>query len=238
MRREIITGVAGLSRLWLKCAVRGVKIKNYENFTRAVWDRPGSLLTVSNHISTVDDPLIWGALLDSRQICELVRDGQMRWTVGARELTFTNPFTSWFFERGQVLPIVRGEGIYQPTMDEAIDILNTDRWLHFFPEGKVIQYKEEIGRLKWGIGRLIMESRKHMTILPMILKGFDLMKPNDLMPVFDHEVEIVIGDPIDATQILKATEHVVNEDERRSLITKCIQDVLNETKNKKNNQNE
>ena len=40
-----------------------------------------------------------------------------------------------------------------------------------------------------------MESRRDLTVLPMILKGFDLMKPNDLMPVLDHEVEIVIGEP-------------------------------------------
>lgn len=233
MRRAIIVSVAGLSRLWLKFGVSGVKIKNYEKFREAIWDRPGGLLTVSNHISTVDDPLIWGALLDTRQICELVRVGGMRWTVGAKELTFTNPFTSWFFERGQVIPIVRGDGIYQPAIDEAIEILNTDRWLHFFPEGKVIQKPGDIGRLKWGVGRLIMESTKHMTILPMILKGFDRMKPNDLMPVLNHEVEIVIGDPIEASHLLKATEYVINENERRSLITKHIQDLLNDTKNKK-----
>lgn len=233
--------VAGLSRLWLKFGVSRVKITNYEKFREAIWDRPGGLLTVSNHISTVDDPLIWGALLDERQIFELVREGGMRWAVGAKELTFTNPFTSWFFERGQVIPIVRGDGIHQPAMDAAIDILNTDRWLHFFPEGKVIQKSkteskdedEEIARLKWGVGRLIMESKKHMTILPMILKGFDLMKPNDLMPVLNHEVEIVIGDPIEAAYLLKATEHVTNDNERRSLITKYIQDLLNETKKKK-----
>ena len=225
-------GVAGLSRLWLKYAVKGVKIKNYDTFKKLIWgDRPGGLLTVSNHISTVDDPLIWGALLDSREVCELVRLGQMRWTVGARELTFTNPLTSWFFERGQVIPIVRGEGIYQPAMDQAIDILNSsNKWLHFFPEGRVIQYQKKIERLKWGVGRLIMESRRDLAVLPMILKGFDLMKPNDHMPVLDHEVEIVIGEPVQSDVLLKATEHIRNEDERRSAITKCIQDILNGTK--------
>lgn len=225
-------GVAGLSRLWLKYAVKRVTIKNYDNFKEVMQKgkRPGGLLTVSNHISTVDDPLIWVALLDSADICALIKHDQMRWTVGARELTFTNPLTSWFFERGQVIPIVRGEGIYQKAMDEAIRILNSNRWLHFFPEGRVVQYTEKITRLKWGVGRLIMESREDLTVLPMILKGFDLMKPNDLMPVLDHEVEIVIGDPVEAGHLLKATEHIANEDERRSMITKCIQDLLNETK--------
>lgn len=232
MRRQIITGVASLSRYWLKFGANEFKIKNYEKFRNSIWNRRGGLLTVSNHISTLDDPLIWGALLNTREICSLISLGQMRWTVGAKELTFTNPFTSWFFERGQVIPIVRGDGIFQPAMNEAIQILNNEGWLHFFPEGKVIQYQEEIKRLKWGIGRLLMESKTNITVLPMFLKGFDLMKPNDLMPVLNTNIEIIIGDPIDAGDILKSMEHVTNEDEKRSLISKYIQDLLNETKHK------
>ena len=226
----IIKSVAGLSRLWLQLAANNFKIKNHEIFRKVLWSRPGPLLTVSNHISTVDDPLIWGGLLAATEVEGLIKEGQMRWAVGAKELTFTNPFTSWFFGRGQVIPIVRGDGIYQPAMDEAIEILNTDRWLHYFPEGKVIQYKERIGRLKWGIGRLLIESQKEVTVLPIILKGFDLMKPNDLFPRFYHDIEIFIGNPVSSIDILKATEHVKDENERRSLITKQIQDLLNDTK--------
>ena len=229
----IIKSVASLSRLWLQLAANEFKIKNYEIFRKVLRDRPGSLLTVSNHISTVDDPLIWGGLLEGREIERLIAEGQMRWAVGARELTFTNPFTSWFFGRGQVIPIVRGDGIYQPAMSKAIEILNTDRWLHYFPEGKVIQYKDQVGRLKWGIGRLLMESQKNVTVLPIFLKGFDLMKPNDLMPRFNHNLEIIIGDPVNSSDILKATEHVRDENERRGMITKYVQDLLNETKTKK-----
>lgn len=226
----IIKSVAGLSRLWLQFATNNFDVKNHEIFRKVLWDRPGPLMTVSNHISTVDDPLIWGGLLTGKEVHSLINEGQMRWAVGARELTFTNPFTSWFFGRGQVIPIVRGDGIYQPAMREAIEILNTDRWLHYFPEGKVIQYKDRIGRLKWGIGRLMMEARKDVTILPIILKGFDLMKPNDLMPMLNHNIEVIIGNPLNSSDLLKATEHIRDENERRSFITKRIQDLLNETK--------
>lgn len=229
----IIKSVASLSRLWLQLAANNFKVKNHEIFIKVLRDRPGSLLTVSNHISTLDDPLIWGGLLEGREVERLIAEGQMRWAVGARELTFTNPFTSWFFGRGQVIPIVRGDGIYQHAVNEAIKILNTDRWLHYFPEGKVIQYKDEIFRLKWGIGRLLMETHSKTTVLPIFLKGFDLMKPNDLLPRFNHDLEIVIGDPVCSSDILKATDHVIDENERRSLITKYIQDLLNETKTKK-----
>lgn len=232
MRREIIVSVAGLSRLWLQLAAQEIEIKNYEFFKQILWNRPGGLLTVSNHISTLDDPLIWGALLETKQIIHLVKEGQMRWTVGARELTFTNPITSWFFGRGQVIPIVRGDGIHQPAMSEAIEILRSGRWLHFFPEGRVIQYAEAVGRLKWGVGRLLMESKRPFTVLPMYLKGFDWMKPNDKMPTLNHKLEIIIGDPVSSELILKSSEHVENEDERRSFITKRIQDLINESKQK------
>lgn len=226
----IIKSVAGLSRLWVQFATNNFNIKNYEIFRKALWDRPGPLLTVSNHISTVDDPLVWGGLLTGGEVERLINEGQMRWTVGAKELTFTNPFTSWFFGRGQIIPIVRGDGIYQPAMSEAIEILNTDRWLHYFPEGKVIQYKDRIDRLKWGIGRLLMESRKDVTIIPIILKGFDIMKPNYLMPRPSHDLEVIIGNPVSSSDLLKAMEHIKDENERRSFITKRIQDILNETK--------
>jgi monolysocardiolipin acyltransferase len=228
----IIKSVASLSRLWLQLAANSFVIKNHEIFRKVLRDRPGPLLTVSNHISTMDDPLIWGALLEAKEVEKLIYEGQMRWAVGAKELTFTNPFTSWFFGRGQVIPIVRGDGIYQPAMSEAIEILNTDRWLHYFPEGKVIQYKHQVSRLKWGVGRLLMEVQNDVTILPLFLKGLDLMKPNNLMPRFNHDLEIIIGDPVKSSDILKATEHIKDENERRSLITEYIQDLLNLTKTK------
>lgn len=232
MRREIIVSVAGLSRLWLQLASKEFRIKNYEIFRSILWNRPGGLLTVSNHISTLDDPLIWGALLDSPEILQLTREGQMRWTVGAKELTFTNPLTSWFFERGQVIPIIRGDGIYQTAMNEAIEILQSGRWLHFFPEGRVNQYIDSIGRLKWGVGRLLMDCKRNFTILPLYLSGFDKMKPNDQVPRINQELKIIIGDPIDSDVILKATEHVSDENARRSLITEHIQNIINETKSK------
>lgn len=229
MKRGIIVGVANLSRIWLQVAAKNVSIVGHEKLIKALERRSGPLLTISNHISTVDDPLIWGALLENAFISKLLERGQMRWAVGARELTFTNPFTSWFFNHGQIIPIVRGDGIFQPAMSQALQILDTDRWLHFFPEGKVNQYIEQIGRLKWGVGRLLMDCKQNITILPMYLKGFDHMKPNDEIPRLSQNLEIVIGESVDSSEILMSTAHIKNIDIRRSLITQMIQDLLNLT---------
>ncbi|KAG0037540.1 hypothetical protein BGZ82_002359 [Podila clonocystis] len=61
-----------------------------------------------------------------------------------------------FFQCGQVVPVVRGNGIFQPAVNESIRLLQQGKWVHVFPEGKVNQSSELI-RLKWGIGRIILE---------------------------------------------------------------------------------
>lgn len=250
MRTYIIIGVATISRLWLKYSSKELKIRNQEILMNLLKNhRRGPLLTISNHISTLDDPLIWGALLSNKHIYDLIRREQMRWTLGAEEFTFTNPLTSWFFRHGQVIPISRGQGIFQPAMDCALEILKMNRWLHFFPEGRVIQDDDEnnaelltttdfkeftmIGRLKWGIGRLLMECQKNVTILPMILKGFDRMKPNNrIFPLINQELEIIIGDPISSHEIIKKTNHSFDDDLKRIHLTQHIQKILNETAKK------
>lgn len=59
----------------------------------------------------------------------------MRWSLGAREVCHSNPLHALFFRLGNVLPIDRGQGIYQPIMNEMVDKLNEGMWLHIFPEG-------------------------------------------------------------------------------------------------------
>ncbi|KAJ7937363.1 hypothetical protein B0H13DRAFT_2226715 [Mycena leptocephala] len=115
---------------------------------------------VSNHISTLDDPLTWGVLPQ-------------------------NSVFSAFFRNGQVLETVRGIGIYQPSVDAAIDKLNNGSWVHFYSEGKVNQpntYAQHHGvahlpRFKWGVGRVLMEAATLPVIIPMWITGFDSLMP-------------------------------------------------------------
>ncbi|KAJ3300478.1 hypothetical protein HK104_000063 [Borealophlyctis nickersoniae] len=131
---------------------------------------------------------------------------------------------SWFFGAGQVIPIVRGDGIYQPAMDLALEKLNLNRWVHIFPEGKVHQ-GDAILPFKWGVARLIMESKtppivipwlhesggsvrfihrhitRHLTIALII--GMETVLPEGAaayIPKLFQRIHIAVGDPIDFAQ--------------------------------------
>ncbi|RMZ74925.1 hypothetical protein DV738_g5674, partial [Chaetothyriales sp. CBS 135597] len=87
-------------------------------------DRQRGLLTVSNHLSVLDDPLIWGTL-------PLLFTAQHLWqnhrfALGSHDIVFKNAFTAHFFTTGQTLPTHRQAhsppgvgGPFQATMTEA-----------------------------------------------------------------------------------------------------------------------
>ncbi|CAG8822424.1 24353_t:CDS:2, partial [Gigaspora margarita] len=145
-----------------------------------------------------------------------------RWTLGAQEICFTTPKLSNFFALGQVIPTIRGAGIYQPAMNFALERLNEGKWIHIFPEAKINQTTELI-YFKWGIGRLIMES-----INPPI-------RDHTWIPLFGKNIVIVYGDPIDFKDVLinyragKTDEATV-----RIIVTSIIFNTM--TKLKKNSE--
>ncbi|EPQ53267.1 acyltransferase-domain-containing protein [Gloeophyllum trabeum ATCC 11539] len=172
------------------------------------------VVTVANHLSTLDDPLIWGIMPWRSFLSERTT----RWALGAADIIFTNPIFSAFFRNGQVLETFRGKGIYQPSVDTAVSKLNRGGWVHLFGEGKVYQprdYREEHGmahlaRFKWGIGRMLMETALPPTVIPMWLTGFDKLMPEGrsipykFLPRPGVALSVTFGKPISAEKIRSA----------------------------------
>ncbi|GAA6006551.1 hypothetical protein JCM10207_004969 [Rhodosporidiobolus poonsookiae] len=192
--------VGAFSKLFLRYGCREVRVDGLPAFLERLNEQGRGVLTVSNHISVVDEPFAWGVLplrnfLDSRKL---------RWTLGASDVMFNGKWDRWFFEKGQVIETFRGKGIYQKAIDESMKKLDEGQWVHIFPEGKIKQDTfDELRRFKWGISRMLMECERMPYIIPMWIKGFhEVMDeprvwPNYL-PNTNKDVTIMFGEPLNA----------------------------------------
>jgi monolysocardiolipin acyltransferase len=92
--------------------LNSVQIYGAEKLHQALQERPKGkpLLTVSNHVAAMDDPFVIASLLPPSVMLEAQK---LRWTLCATDRCFTNPVLSTFFRSVKVLPVSRGDGIYQ-----------------------------------------------------------------------------------------------------------------------------
>lgn len=102
--------------------------------------RQRGLITVSNHLSVLDDPLVWGALPFSKHWSS----DNNRWSLASHDLAFPNRALTTFFSLGNTLPAHRlmhspYGGLFQPTMTQAIRLLSSGPFpptrSHPFPTG-------------------------------------------------------------------------------------------------------
>ncbi|KAI8924280.1 acyltransferase-domain-containing protein [Entophlyctis helioformis] len=192
MRQTHTALAGGVCKTWIKHGT-ALQVFNDHHLHAVLARKDRPLISVCNHGATLDDPILFGYLPWKT----LLDVSSMRWSLGAKEICFTNPFTSWFFGAGQVLPIVRGTGVYQPSMNRAVDLLNDNRWVHIFSEGRVNQQREML-RFKWGIGRLVLDARTPPLVLPFYQRGMETMVPlGQHYPTPFTKVVMAFGEPID-----------------------------------------
>ncbi|PVU92496.1 hypothetical protein BB561_003797 [Smittium simulii] len=200
--RAIIGCTTGLLRTIIGLGLVKTTVVNREAFVSIITDpkRIAPVLTFSNHISTFDDPAIWGVL--PKTITQ--NPEYMRWTLA-------------FFSMGQVIPTIRGAGIYQSAVDLAISLLGYNKWVHIFPEGYVNQ-NGTIDRFKWGISRIILESDSVPIIIPIFHAGLDEVFPltnKHRYPVLFSEekkhIYIEFGNPIDLSKTLDEYNYIKKE---------------------------
>lgn len=105
-------------------------------------------MTVANHISTLDDPFMVVRLLPKSVF---MNPRLLRWAVCSEELCFFNDAIGTYFGVGRVIPITRGGGLLQPSLDVVSSKVENSEWVHFFPEGRV--WQEGGNPLRDGDGR-------------------------------------------------------------------------------------
>ncbi|BGP12572.1 hypothetical protein JCM10213_004841 [Rhodosporidiobolus nylandii] len=191
--------VGGFSKCFLKAGTRSVRVDGLPAFLERLRGERG-VLTVSNHISVVDEPFTWGVLplrtfLDSRTL---------RWTLGASDVMFNGKWDRWFFEKGQVIETFRGKGIYQKAIDLSTKKLDEGQWVHMYPEGRIKQDTlHEPRRFKWGVSRMLMECERMPLVIPIWVKGFEqVMDEPRVWPAYlpntGKDVTILFGEPLNA----------------------------------------
>ncbi|GLJ47131.1 hypothetical protein SUGI_0995110 [Cryptomeria japonica] len=204
-----------------------------EKLQEAIKYRPKGqpLITVSNHVASVDDPFVISSVLPP----QLLLDAKsLRWTLCATDRCFTNPVTSAFFRSVKVLPVARGDGIYQKGMNMALSKLNQGDWVHIFPEGsRSRDGGKTVGPAKRGVGRLVLDAEKMPLVVPFVHTGMqEIMPIGSQFPHVRKKVTVLIGDPIRVDDLFMAgKEQGLSKMEIYDAISQRVGEGLQELKN-------
>lgn len=225
-RQIVIPVVGGAARLF----VRGVNDLTLHDahHLHAGLQRPAGtgMLTVSNHISTMDDPGLLAAIVPLRTLCD---PDAMRWGVCAEDVCFRPG--SWI-ERcastAKVLPVVRGGGVRQPELDGVAAKLQAGQWVHYFPEGsirqdgKVHRFRRGVGRIVAAVAELGTEEAElgaersqgaggplALRVVPYYHTGADQVQPTSAestsffsFPKLGTPIHVIFGAPLDLAPLL------------------------------------
>lgn len=149
------------------------------------------LLTYSNHVTLLDDPLVLANLGLTRFSYR-----EIRWVAADALRLFGNAVTAWTFSAGKCVPIARGAGIDQPGMHFLAERLRAGDWVHVFPEGGTNPVAApRLRPFKTGVGWLIARARP--LVLPFYHFGLERVFTPDKRLRAGREVEVLFGEPVD-----------------------------------------
>ncbi|XP_052286083.1 tafazzin-like [Dreissena polymorpha] len=196
-------------------------VHNLGTFHDAMENRNGrGLITVANHTSRLDDPLMFSVLRWND-----IKLPRLRWSTAAEDICFKSSWESKFMALGKVLPVTRGAGVMQKSMDFCVKELMEGKWVHMFPEGKINLEQKPI-RLKWGVGRLIVEPSVTPLVLLIHHVGFEKVFPNGgpLFPRLGQKTSIYFSEKLDFTKEVEQMRSLMKTpDEMRKIMTDVIQ---------------
>ncbi|GAB2277452.1 hypothetical protein Dimus_012158 [Dionaea muscipula] len=209
-----------------------VKVYGAEKLHQALLNRPKGrpLVTVSNHVASMDDPLVIAALLPRHVLMEAQN---VRWTLCATDRCFKNRVTSAFFRSVKVLPVSRGDGVYQKGLDIAVSKLNNGGWVHIFPEGsRSRDGGRTIGSAKRGVGRLVLDADSIPMVVPFVHTGMQEILPiGATFPRIGKTVTVLVGDPIQFDDLLNSEgNRLLSRENLYNAVSTRIGDRLQELK--------
>ena len=183
-----------------------------------------NIFTISNHVGTIDDPVIWGALPWWWSVSD---HSNARWNMASQEICHSNRLTAAGFGLGKNLPTVRGAGINQIAISEMQEVLKYEPWCHLFPEAMCNQ-SGEIMPFKWGIGKLIATSKSPPIVLPLAHSGMETMYPEAQTKMYPRfaKLKVLTGNEIDVTKEWNEYQIVTTEEQKLkiySAITKRVE---------------
>jgi len=176
--------------------------------------RKTPLITVSNHCSSLDEPLLFSALIPWP-----ILQWQLRWSLCNDDMFFKlgNVFAQLFFYAARGLPIWRNRSMDQPSFQEFCTKARKGGWCHIFPEGRIWQpWKlnaegRRLGPLRPGVGKLIAHCEEtDPVVLPFYHTGMHRVLPQvpnsraqSFPPKTGNTLRIRIGEPIPVGDLLK-----------------------------------
>lgn len=151
------------------------------------------LLTLSNHVSIADDPLLTSCFVSGRW-------DETRWTAVDILNFFSTPWMAELFNAGKGVPIIRGGGIDQPGMTFLKERLAAGDWVHVFPEGTRTRREDaRMVPLKPGFAHLVQETRP--LVLPFHHWGMHEVLPvGGRLPKLGKRVVVRFGEAVDSDE--------------------------------------
>uniref|UniRef100_K3WZT1 Tafazzin family protein n=1 Tax=Globisporangium ultimum (strain ATCC 200006 / CBS 805.95 / DAOM BR144) TaxID=431595 RepID=K3WZT1_GLOUD len=252
-RVPVFLAATTAAKVYLK-RLNSFSVEGTEILVKQVEERPKgtALITVSNHSATVDDPAVIAAMLPWSYG---VMPHAGRWSLCSQEYSYTKGRAiSAIFYGAKTLPVKRGAGVDHPMMKAIFDKVELGEWVHIFPEGKIVQNemlggresprREEIGRLKWGVGKLIARASVRPVVVPFYHHNMEKVMPQNeknqlisVVPKTNVDIRVRVGEPIsfddlfdayEKSRVVGATPWQTQEREKAlfQAITKRIEDAL------------
>ncbi|MFI5304769.1 MAG: lysophospholipid acyltransferase family protein [Nitrospiria bacterium] len=179
-----------------------VEIFGFENRPRR---EEGSVLLLSNHISSIDPFLI--------AVTSYTFFSPIRWRAPAKEELFRYPVVRNIISTWGAFPVRRGKGDYE-AMNQMVEMLK-ESVVVIFPEGT----RSRDGLLlkgRPGVGKIIWEARPSK-IIPVVVEGTNWILPiGKIFPSYGKKTRIYYGSPMDFSSFypekptIEFTQHMVD----------------------------